>query len=401
MFSRQEKIILLILASLQFSHILDFVIMMPLGPQLMRTFGLSAQEFSFLISSYLFTGTISGVISALFIDKYDRKKSLMFFYLGFALGTLGCTIAPNYITLLIMRSIAGLFGGVLASIVLSIASDSIDVSKRGAAMGIIMSSFSVASTFGIPFGLYLANAINWHAPFSFLGLFSLIMTGAIYYFLPPMRDHLKGPHQSKGVFESWAHIAKDSNQLTTLAFMSALMLGQFTIIPFLSPSLVANAGLSEAHLPFVYLVGGLVSMVTSPTTGFFVDKIGKKKVGIIGLLLSVVPIYLITHLTSLPTVQILIFSSSFFFVMSLRMVPAMSISSTVVSPKYRGSFMSVLSSVQSFSNAIASYVAGLIVIRTPTGQLENYTTVGWLAIGFTLLAAFLLYRIKPAEGPSN
>lgn len=398
MFSRQEKIILLILASLQFSHILDFVIMMPLGPQLMRIFDISPKEFSFLISSYLFTGAISGVISALFIDKYDRKKSLMFVYIGFALGTLGCTVAPNYITLLVMRSIAGFFGGVLASIVLSIVSDSIEVHKRGAAMGIIMASFSVASTLGIPFGLYLANSINWHAPFSFLGLFSLLMTGAIFYFLPPMRTHLKGPHQSKGPFEAWAHIAKDPNQLTTLAFMSTLMLGQFTIIPFLSPSFVANAGLSESNLPFVYLVGGIVSMITSPTTGFLADKVGKKKLGIIGLILSILPIYWVTHLTNLPTIQILIFSSSFFFVMSLRMVPAMSISSTVVSPKYRGSFMSVLSSVQSFSNAIASYIAGLIVVRNSTGQLENYTTVGWLAIGFTLISVILLYQIKPVEG---
>lgn len=397
MFTKSEKILLSILAALQFSHIVDFMIMMPLGPQLMRIFNINAHEFSLLVSSYLFSGTISGILSALFVDKFDRKKVLLIFYVGFAVGTLGCALAPNYWILLSTRTLAGFFGGVLASMVMSIVSDGIAVEKRATAMGLVMASFSVASVFGVPFSLYLATHIDWHAPFVFLGVVSLILSVFIFFILPPMKDHLRGPHESKGRFEAWVHISRDPNQLRALAFMSMLMLGQFTIIPFLSPSFVANAGMQESELPLIYLTGGVISMIVSPTVGRLADKFGKKQIGSIGLLLSLIPIYLVTHLGRMPVFEVLIFSGSFFLVMGARMVPAVALTSTVVTPKYRGSFMSVSSSVQSLSNAIASYVAGLIVVKEADGSLSNYGTVGWMAMGFSLIAFFLLQGIRSVE----
>ena len=172
MFSRQEKFLLFIIAAIQFAHIVDFMIMMPLGPQFIRIFSISAQEFSFLVASYTLFAGISGFVSSFFMDRFERKRLLIFFFTGFAISTLFCAFSPNFYVLLIARSLAGTFGGVLNSITLSIVSDNFSYEKRGTAMGWTSTSFSLASILGVPFSIYLAMKFNWHAPFVFLGCIS-------------------------------------------------------------------------------------------------------------------------------------------------------------------------------------------------------------------------------------
>ena len=240
-FSRSEKILLALMASINFSHIVDFVIMMPLGPILMKTFSIDPKQFGFLVSAYTFAAGISGFLSAFFIDRFDRKSCLTFFYTGFGIGTVACGLAPTYELLIAARFATGLFGGVLGSLVLSIVSDTISYERRGSAMGIVMGSFSLASVVGVPLGLKLATMYDWHVPFLSLGGLSLVLLSVVGFILPSMKGHL-GNRKSSTPVETLKTIFNSRPQLLALAFMFSLVLGQFTIITYLSQSFVANAG---------------------------------------------------------------------------------------------------------------------------------------------------------------
>jgi multidrug resistance protein len=394
MFTRSEKLLLMLLAFIQFTHIVDFMILMPLGPQLMRVFAITPTQFGYLVSSYTLSAGVSSFCSSLFIDRFDRKSALLFFFCGFSIGTIACALSPNYLFLLVARFITGFFGGVITSIVLSIVSDVIVSDKRGRAMGIVMGGFSLASVFGVPFGLFLANNYNWHAPFMFLGVTACFFILVIALALPKMRDHLKGPKTLQHFYDSLLHILKMPTQLWALLFMFCLVMGHFSIIPFLSASFVANGGLAEERLFYTYLIGGIISMIASPGFGWLSDKYGKVKIFYLGALSSIIPIYLITHLQPHPEWLILVLSSSFFLVMSGRMVPAMTLVSSSASPRYRASFMGISSSVQQLATATASGLASQIVVRSESGHLMQFSYVGYIAITFTLIAVYLINKIK-------
>ena len=398
-FSSSEWTLLALMAAIQFSHIVDFMIMMPLGPQLMRLFNLGPKEFGWLVSSYTLSAGLSGFAASFFIDRFDRKTSLLFFYFGFSAGTLACALAPTFELLFLARSLTGLFGGVLGSLVLSIVSDAIPYQRRGSAMGIVMGSFSIASVVGVPFSLYLANLFSWHAPFIFLGIVSFFVMALIAKSMKPMHGHLRSRDSHHPPLAALTHIAKTPNQLIALAFLFCLVMGQFSVIPFLSASYVANAGMTESQLPLIYLFGGLCTIVASPTVGRLSDRYGKHRVFLISVLISMIPIYGITNLNSQPLWLILALSSSFFVMMSGRMVPAMALVSATATPAYRGSFMSISSSVQQISAALASFISGLIVLRTAEGHLLRYEYVGYLAIVFSVFAFALALRVR-AEDPT-
>lgn len=391
MFSRQEKTLLFTIAAIQFNHIVDFMIMMPLGPQLIRIFQITPQEFSFLVASYTLFAGLSGFVSSFFMDKWERKKLLLFFFLGFSLGTLACALSTSFTALLIARSIAGAFGGVLNSITLSIISDNFSYEKRGTALGWTSTSFSLASILGVPFSIFLANHFNWHSPFLFLGLLSLSLMILILKAIPstPVISS-----ERKDFFEPLRIVLHSKDLLYGLVFMLFLFLGQFTVIPFLSPSLVANAGLPEAQLPLIYLLGGGLSIIAAPQIGKLSDRIGKHKVFFIGALVSTIPIFFITHLSITPVYLILTCTGLFFVSMGFRMIPAMALISGAPSPEHRGSYMGLVSSVQSLSSALASSLAGAIIIKDPnSNRLLNYTYVGYIAIFFTFLAILVVNKI--------
>ncbi|UYL07901.1 MFS transporter [Bdellovibrio sp. SKB1291214] len=400
-FSKKEKVLLGILASVQFSSIVDFMIMMPLGPQLMRLFQISPHQFGLLVSSYSFCAGLSGFTASFFMDKFDRKNMLLFFFLGFSIGTIACALAPTYELLLLARGLTGIFGGVLSSLVLSIVSDAISYERRGSAMGIIMTSFSVASIFGVPFSLYLANQFSWHAPFIFLGVASLVLCVVAYFGVPPVRGHLEHPREKEAVYQSLLRIFKNKNQIRALIFMSTVIFGHFAIIPYLSPSMVSNAGLTEEQLPLIYMIGGLFTIFTSPMIGRMSDRLGKHKVFLFGAALCTLPIFAITHLTASPAWLVLSITSVFFVVSGGRMIPATALVSGTASPQNRGSFMSIVSCVQQLSSALASYIAGIIIVKAPSGRLENYELVGYMSITVTLIAIYLSRKITATEGPQG
>ncbi len=389
--TKQVKLLLFTLAFIQFTHIVDFVIMMPLGPQLMRAFQISPSQFSIVVSAYTFSAGVSGIIAAFFIDRFDRKTALIFCYLGFIAGTFACSFANDYHVLTLARVLTGFFGGILGALILAIISDVIPFENRASAMGIVMASFSVASVVGVPAGLYLASLHNWQFPFMVLGGLSVFVFLFIFIFVPSLKDHLNASKLK--VTDTVIGFFTTRNTSISLLFMLFVMFGQFSIIPFISPYMVSNVGFLEKDLFLIYLVGGGVTIFTSPIIGKLADKYGKSKVFAISAGLSAIPVFLITNMSPMPLPLILCVTAFFFVVMGGRMIPASAIASSAAPPQVRGSFMSINSSVQQFGSGIAAFVAGKIIVLSPTGQLENYHIVGYVAICATIMAIFLSYKI--------
>jgi DHA1 family inner membrane transport protein len=393
----QERWLLGILAAIQFTHIVDFMIMMPLGPQLMRLFSIQPQQFSLLVSAYTFSAGASGFLSAFFIDRFDRKSALRFLYIGFLVGTLACAMASTYPLLLAARVLTGMFGGILGALLLSIVGDAIPAERRGSAMGVVMAAFALASVFGVPLGLFLANLFSWHAPFLFLVGVGIFIAAGIQWAMPSMRGHMTSgprPHPMSVL----TRMATDRNQQLALLMVVLIMFGGFSVIPFISPYMVANVGFSEQQLTYIYLIGGGFTIFTSPLVGKLADKLGKAQVFSVFLVLSLIPIFLITHMPALPIPVALIVTSLFFITLNGRMIPSMALITSAVEPAHRGSFMSLQSSVQQLASGSAALVAGLIVSKGPDGQLLNYPLVGYLAMASSLLTLLVVKRLQTRDG---
>jgi len=396
---KKEKILLYILATIQFTAIMDFMIMMPLGPQLMRLFDINPSQFGVAVSAYTFAAGFTGFVGAFFIDRFDRKTALTFNYIGFSIGTILCALAPSYELLVAARLVTGLFGGVLGAIVMSIVGDVVPEFRRATAMGIVMASFSVASVFGVPFGLYLANLAGWHMPFYFLGFMGLIISALIHKFVPSVNTHLSKERPSpiqvlKNVFGS-------TEQIRALIFMFIMVIGQFAVIPYISPYLVANVGFAESNLTYMYLLGGAATMFTSPLVGRLADKYGKPKIFTIMALCSMIPLFTTTHMPPVPAWVVLLFSTLFFVFISGRMVPAMAMITATVPPQHRGSFMSINSSAMQLGSGIAAFVSGLFITKSADGLIQNYNFVGYGAIIFSIAAIFIARSIKATPQAVN
>lgn len=395
MFNRREKIILFSLAAIQFNHIVDFMVVMPLGPKLMRIFEISPDQFSMLVSIYTLMAGLSGFLASFYVDKFDRKNNLIIMFLGFIISTALCGTARSFEWLLMARAFAGFFGGIMNSLILSIVSDLINYDRRATAMSTITSAFSLASIAGIPFSLFLSDRFDWHAPFAFLAISSLLVLSIAFKYIPSVRGHLEQAQTEKRATNPFFNILKSRTQLVALSFMFILMLGHFAIIPFISPSLVANAGIAEKHLPLIYLVGGFCSMLVAPIIGKLSDKYGKGKIFSWALITSTVPVFLITHQNVAPLYIVLPIVGLFFISAVARMIPAQALISSAAAPAQRGSFLSILSCVQSLSMALGAWMAGHIITKNSmTGRLDHYHVVGYIAITFGFLSLVLFQKIK-------
>ena len=398
--SNREWLLLLVLVAVQFTHVLDFVIMMPLGPQLMRVFEISPQEFGFIVSAYTFSAGITGFLSAFFIDKFDRRTALLFLYSGFTIGTFLCGIAPSYLTLMLARIVAGGFGGVLGALIFAVIGDCIPEHRRGAVTGTVMSAFSIASVAGVPLGLYLANHFGWHFPFFMLAAMSAIALALAYKELPSMRGHLQIRATAETPIQAIQKLyalVSTPNHLNALVFMVVLMVGGSTVIPYISPYFVSNVGMSELDLPLIYFFGGAATIFTSRFVGKLADKFGKAKVFTLMSISSIAVIYAITNLPKVPLALALIITTLFMITMNGRFVPAVALVTSSVEPKSRGSFMSINSSAQQLASGASSFIAGLIVGKASDGTMTNYHLVGALAILATITCIVLVKRIHLVE----
>lgn len=393
----KERLLLFILAAVNFTHIMDFMIMMPLGPQLMNLLNINPQQFGLAVSAYAITAGASSFVSAFFVDRFDRKKVLLFAYIGFTVGTFSCALAPNYELLVAARVLAGLFGGMIGAQVLAIVADTFGYERRARAMGILMTSFSLASVAGVPAGLWLAAKFSWHIPFVAIGALGVIVAILIALFVPPVNAHLDESQPAGNPLRVLTDIFQTPNQMKALSLSTVLMLGHFSIIPFIAPSLVGNIGYDEHNIFLIYLVGGALTMFTAPLVGKVADRRGKYPVFVTFALLSLIPVWLITNLWPMPLWGVLLISGLFFIFVNGRMIPMQAIVSGVVTPQQRGGFMSINSSVQQLATGLAAMIGGAIVHKTADGHIEHYAVVGYISILLIAASIWLAGRVKPIE----
>lgn len=395
--SRKEYLLVITIALAQFANIMDFMIMMPLGPQFMKLFSITPQQFGLLVSSYSITAGLTGFVCSFFLDRWDRKRSLVATFAGFVIGTFCCAISPDYHFLLLARIITGIFGGILGAQILAIVGDVFPYERRAYAMGVVTSSFSLASILGVPVGLYLAAEFSWHMPFFAIAAFGIVVFFLLIGFVPPIKSHLE-QQAVRHPLALLRGIGNSRNQQYALLFMFVLILGQFTIIPFIAAYMEFNVGFTDHQLSFIYLFGGAVTFISTPLIGKLADRIGKPKVFLIAAVLSIIPLFIITNLPRVPLALALTITSFFFILIMGRMTPAMTMITGTVSPAHRGSYMSIVTCVQMLTAGVAAYISGLMVEQLPSKELIHYNYAGYLAIGSTVLAILVSRKLVVAEG---
>ncbi len=397
---KRELWLLLTLAGIQFTHILDFMIMMPLGPQFTRIFAITDGQFGMLVSAYTLAAGVSGLLAATYLDKFDRKKLLLALYVLFGLATLACGLAPTYYSLMVARVLAGIFGGVLSALSQTIIADAIPFDRRGRAMGIVMTSFSVSTVAGVPLGLFLAAHFSWHAPFfGIAALVGLLALGA-YVTLPSLTDHLHASNKTS----AWSGIKQvlaDANHLKAFAFSGLLMFAGFTVIPFITIYLQTNVGWRTEQIPYVYLCGGFVTLVTARMIGVLTDRKGKVFMFRLMAVLVIFPMVAATLTQGLPMWAVLVVSTAFFACMSGRMIPGMAIITSAANPQLRGTFMALNSAVQSASMGIAAFIGGHIISRDAQNLVQNYWMAALLGAAASLATVFLVGKLKLYQSNIN
>ena len=392
---KNERLLLIVLAGINFTHIMDFMIMMPLGPQFKRIFDITPAMWSAVISSYTFAAAFSGILAIFFLDFADRRKALLLLYAGFIVSTCLVGFANSIELLLAARALTGLFGGVIGALVLAIVGDIIPNKRRGKAVGIIMTGFSAAASLGVPIGLFLGTQFGWQMAFFMIAGLATILYVLAWKIVPPVRGHLNKPGTAvTRSLNGVKSVYKDSNQLWALGFMILIVFGQFSIIPFISPYMVANVGFAEIELTYIYLAGGTLTVFTSPFFGKVADRYGRQKTFGVLMLFSLIPIYAITNMEPAPIWFVLLFSSMFFVFAAGRMIPASAMVIGTAHPNHRGTFMSVRSSVVSLGQGVAAYCAGLIIYELPNGQFENFQVVGYIGLTTSLLSFLVLRKIQ-------
>ncbi|HTE31151.1 MAG TPA: MFS transporter [Chryseolinea sp.] len=391
-FTSYEAFVIAILAILQFTIILDFMVLSPLGAILLEELSISPSQFGWVVSAYAFSAGASGLLTAGFADKFDRKKLLLFFYTGFVFGTLLCALAPTYHFLLVARIVTGLFGGVIGSISFAIITDLFRLEVRGRVMGFVQMAFATSQVMGIPIGLYLANHFGWHSPFYMIVGLSLLVGIAIVIYFRPITGHLL----VKGQHNALTHLAKIvSNRIYLRAFASTTLLatGGFMLMPFGSAFGVHNLGISLDQLPLLYMITGVCSMIAGPLVGKYSDVIGKYRMFFIGSVLGMTIVAIYCNLGITPLWVVIILNVLLFIGISSRMVSASALMTAIPETKDRGAFMSVNASVQQISGGVASVVAGLIVVQTDSGVLLHYDLLGYVVVGAMLITLVMMYFI--------
>jgi len=392
-FTAYQWFIIAILAFLQFTIVLDFMVLSPLGAILMPELDITPVQFSHLVSAYAYSAFVSGILAAGFADKFDRKKILLFFYAGFLIGTILCGFAPDYWSLLIARIITGLFGGVVGSVVFAITTDLFNMQVRGRVMGFVQMAFAASQVLGLPIGLLLANKLNWHAPFLLIAGIGALVFFVIYFKMKAVDAHL-AIQRNLSPFKHLIKTITRKRYLTGFGATVLLATGGFMLMPFGSAFTVNNLGIDLDHIPLIYLFTGITTMIAGPFIGKMSDSIGKFKIFFIGSILSMLLVLIYCNLGLTPLFMVILVNAILFIGITARMISAQALMSAVPEPADRGAFMGLNSSIQQLAGGLAASLAGLIVVQEADGKLSHYPILGYVVTAAMVITMFMMYIIN-------
>jgi predicted MFS family arabinose efflux permease len=392
-FTPYQTLVVAALAFLQFAVILDFMIVAPLGALVMPALGISPRDFGLIVSAYAFSAGASGLLVAGFADRYDRKKLLLVFYAGFVLGTLGCGLAGSFHALLASRIVTGIFGGVIGSVVMAIATDLFSPDQRGRVFGFLQTAFAASQILGLPAGIYLSNRFDWHAPFLAMVGFGIAGGLLVAWKLRPVVAHLDKPQERS----PWMHLydtVRERRHWSAFATMMLLATGGFMLMPFGSAFVVNNLGIALTSLPTIYLVTGVATIFIGPLVGRFADRHGKYPVFLGGSVLTITMVLVYTNLPPVSLAVVIAVNVVLFAGVFSRMIPFQALSTSVPEVTKRGSFNALGAAIQQVSGGVASVIAGQIVTMAPDGKLEHFPVVGFVVVGATLATLFTTWKMK-------
>lgn len=384
--------LLSVLTLMQFSVTLDFIIIAPLGPQLMRVFGINTEQFGYTVAAYAFGAGLSAFAAAFYLDRFDRKRALLVLFTGFTVGTLCCSVAPGYYAMLTARFMTGIFGGVCGGVVLAIVGDAIPEVRRATAMGTIMSAFALASALGVPAGLWMAEN-GWHWPFLILGIVCAVIIPFAIWLLPRSDSHLRAPSGESAGARMWMVVA-NGRHLRAFSLMAGLTTAGFMVVPFISTFMVRNVGLTESQLKYNFLSGGLFTLFSMNLVGRLADMYGRMRLFAIMALLSTGAVLWLTHLPAEPLLVAMGVTSVFMVTMTGRFVPAIAMITGSVDARHRGGFMSLNSCVQSVFSGVGTALGGALIVDVAHQPLRNFGLIGWIAAGLAILCIGLASRLR-------
>lgn len=396
---QHEKYLLLTLAGIQFSHVLDFMIMMPLGPILIAEFGINTHQFGLLVASYSFSAALSGLLAATFVDRFERKRLLLIVFALFGLATLGCAFAPGYAALLLARGLAGAFGGIMGALVQTMVADVIPFDRRARAGGMISVAFSFSTVAGVPLSLWLANYFQWRAPFVFIALLVCLFIFIGVRVLPELHLHI-GKDKQKHPLAAMFAVLRDANHLRALLFSAMIIFSGFTVIPYITLYAVSNIGIAQQDIPYIYLLGGAATLISARRIGYWADLNGKVRIYRVVATAALLPLLVVTQIGAVPLWLWLICTTIFFVLVSGRMIPGMAIIASAAQPGLRGTFLSLNATMQALAMGMASTLAGYIITQDASGRIVGYGTVGYVAIGANLLAIWFAGSVVMHGQPS-
>jgi predicted MFS family arabinose efflux permease len=393
--SKYQKTVMVLLALTQFTVVLDFMVMSPLGDILIKSMSLSPSQFSIAVSSYAFSAGISGIIAAGFADKYDRKSLLLYFYGGFIIGTLFCGMVTSYPLLVAARIFTGIFGGVLGAISMAIIVDVFKLEQRGRVMGIVQMGFAASQVLGIPVGLYLANIWDWHMPFLMIVALSILLFLSIYFLIKPVNEHLKIQNKDHSPFAHLLNIIKNKNYRIAFTTTALLSVGGYLMMPFGSAFAVNNLKLQQSQLPLIFMCTGVSSLIIMPLVGRLSDKIDKFKIFVFASIWASVFVIIYTNLGPTSISYVIPLNILLFMGIMSRMIPAGALTTSIPELKDRGGFMSLNGSLQQITGGVATLLAGFIIVqKDKNSPLDNYPMLGYIGVFFMVLCVFMLWRVN-------
>ena len=394
----RERALLWLLALTQFTLVMDFMVMMPLGPQIMKAFSIGPAAFATAVSAYSWCAGLSGLFAATYIDRFDRKRLLLVVYALFALSNLGCALAGSLTTMLLSRAFAGLMGGVLGAIVMAIISDVTPESRRGGAIGIVMTSFSLAAIAGVPAGVVLGAHYGWQMPFYLLVVLSIVIWIIAFRLIPSLTSHLSNrPTPLAEVLPNLFALIRNPHHLRAFLMTGIMTISQMMVIPFISPVLVGNLGVRPEQIAWIYLAGGTATLFSARAVGRLADRYGKQRVFRWVALFSIIPLLVVTHLPPLPLLAIVAFFPFFMVSMSGRFIPLQALMTTVPEAHHRGAFLSVNTAIQSIGTGMGAWLGGMMLSAGKGAEIIGYGTNGWVAAALTLFGIFWITHIRSAS----